>query len=391
MPSDVFPLPGLTPLTQLNVQDSLRINAERWDLAHQYHRQRQNIHYQALWQPGIVYGLGVKLITPPAGTTANFRSKSWIEVQPGFAIDGEGNPILVGPEQDRTYPIAIPPATGHIQTLYVVLRHVDPRQLEIPNSTDRLPEQFRFDQRVNQLEPRDIELCRVRLSPAQTSLAMPTLDGQPEPGQLDLHYRRFAQLRSQRSFTLGLLSPHAYYAGVLNRLFQAMQVLYSDLHGQLQMLAAEKAGGLDPDGGMRFDALWIEGHRLITWQQSDEPRHSQLLQSIRAYTGTLIIVADSLDQSLQTALKRLRRNVNLTPVAPPHPIAQFPFLFGRLPEFSANEGLWIDERIIVIPSEIFQYWEGKEQSRQDVRTWHEFGINLLYYIWYNSHIHKLLQ
>lgn len=390
MSSDVFPLPELTPLTQLNVQDSLRINAERWELAHQYHQQRQNIHYQALWQPGIVYGLGVKLIAPPAGTSVNFQKKSWIEVQPGFAIDGEGNPIVVGPEQDRTYPIAIPPSTGHIQTLYIVLRHVDPRRLEIPNSTDRLQEQFRFDQRVNQLEPRDIELCRIRISSDQTSLAMPTQGGKVELGQLDLHHRRFAQLRSQRSFTLGLLSSHTHYSMALNALLQAMQVLYSDLHGQLQTISAGNSG-MAPDTLTGFDALCLEGNSLIAWQQSEDPRQTQLFQIIRAYAGTLIIVTDRLDKSLQTTLKRLRRNLNLTPVAPPHPITQHPFLFGQLPELSTNENLWVDERIIILSSEVCQYWAGKEQSRQDVRTWHELGINLLYYVWYNSHIRKLLQ
>lgn len=382
MSSDAFPLPALTPLVQLNVQDNLRINAERWQLAHQYHQQRQNVHYQALWQPGIVYGLGVKLIAPPAGTAANFQAKSWIEIQPGFAIDGEGNPIVVGVEQDRTYPIAVPPSTGHIQTLYVVIRHVDPRQLELPTSTDRLQEQFRFDQRVNQLDSKDIELCRIRLSSDQESLTMPQQGRHPMLGELDLNYRRFAQLRSQRFLSLGLLSQNPQFYRAFNLLLRGMQVLYGDLQCQLQTIKTADPG---------LDALCLDGNSLIKWQQSNDPQQVQLFQSIKDYPGGLIVVADTFDQSLQTALKRLHRTINPTAVVPPHPITQQPFLFGQLPTLLTQEKLWIDDRIIVLPSAILNAWEGKSYARQEVRTWHELGINLLHYVWYNSHLRKLLR
>lgn len=381
MPPDVFPLPALTPLTQLNVQDNLRINAERWELAHHYHHQRQNVHYQALWQPGIVYGLGVKLISPPSGTTAPFQTKSWIEVQPGLAIDGEGNPIVVGEETDRTYPVTIPPLTRGVQTLYVVLRHVDPKHLELPNATDRLQEQFRFDQRVNHLDSKDIELCRVRISSDQTSLVMPDQGLRPDLGQLDLTHRPFAQVRSQRSLTLGVLSSHHYHA--LNTLCQGMQVLYPSLQCQLHQLQTVSE--------LVVDAVCLTSSSLMDWQRADDPRYTKLLQSIKAYPGSLIIVADRVDQTFQASVKRLQRHLNLQKIVPNHPITQHPFLFGNLPEFPLEESLWVDDRIVVVPPAMLDFWEGKDQSRQTIRTWHELGINLLYYVWYNSHIRKLLQ
>ena len=383
MSSDVFPLPGLTPLTQLNVQDNLRINAERWQLAHHYHQHRQNVHYQALWQPGIVYGLGVKLTAPPAGTAPQFQTKSWIEVQPGFAIDGEGNPIVISEERDRTYPVTIPPLTDRsIQTLYLVVNHVDPRQLELPNSTDRLQEQFRFDQRINHLRPKDIELCRIRISADQDSLAMPPQGLTPELGQLDLTQRRFAQLRSQRSFTLGLFPNQQRYQSGLTALFQGMQVLYPGLHGQLQTVTQADAA---------LDALCVSGTSLIEWQQSNTPGHTRLFQSLKDYPGGLLIVAEGVDRLLQESIKRLQRHLELRRVASPHLITRHPFLFGQLPELSADNGLWVDDRIVIVPPSLFEYWHSQEQSRQAIRTWHEFGINLLYYIWYNSHIRKLLR
>lgn len=52
-----YPLPATDPLHRLSVRDGFIVNAERWELAHHYHRHRQNIHYQSLNEPGIVKGL----------------------------------------------------------------------------------------------------------------------------------------------------------------------------------------------------------------------------------------------------------------------------------------------------------------------------------------------
>ncbi len=60
--SDPRPYPRLQPFERLQISDGITINAERWQFAHEYHRQRQNFQYQALYEPGIVYGLGVAII-----------------------------------------------------------------------------------------------------------------------------------------------------------------------------------------------------------------------------------------------------------------------------------------------------------------------------------------
>jgi len=43
-----FPPPPINPFQRLQASDGLLINAERWRRAHEYHRQRQNTHYQSL-------------------------------------------------------------------------------------------------------------------------------------------------------------------------------------------------------------------------------------------------------------------------------------------------------------------------------------------------------
>ena len=161
-----------------------------------------------------------------------------------------------------------------------------------------------------------------------------------------------------------------------------MQVLYPDLHGQLQTVSSVDAA---------LDAICLDGKTLIEWYQSDTPRESQLFQAIRDYPGSLIIVADDFNQALHNSVKRLQRNLDLQPVIAPHSMTQYPFLFGKLPEFSEDHGLRVDDRIVIVPATLLNGWEGIQQSRQEIRTWHELGINLLYYVWYNNHIQKLLR
>ena len=95
-----LPNPAINPFERLNATDGLLINAERWRKVEQYHRGKQNFHYQALHQPGIVCGLGVKLITPDSNVPEVFKDGRGIQIQPGIAIDLKGNPIVVPKAQN---------------------------------------------------------------------------------------------------------------------------------------------------------------------------------------------------------------------------------------------------------------------------------------------------
>ncbi|MBE9048586.1 hypothetical protein IQ255_30125 [Pleurocapsales cyanobacterium LEGE 10410] len=121
----------IEPLSRLVVRDGLLLNAERWQQAHQYHRQRQNLHYQSLHRGGIVFGLGVKAIAPPNRVPAQYRQeKRWLRIQPGMAIDNYGNPIIVTEAIDLRL-------TAYPQSamVYLVIRYVDPDNLELVRET----------------------------------------------------------------------------------------------------------------------------------------------------------------------------------------------------------------------------------------------------------------
>jgi hypothetical protein len=192
-----FPLPPIDPFERLHIYDGLMMNRQRWLLAHDYHRRRQNVHYQSLNQPGIVCGLGVRLIAPPPEIAAKFRDRRWLEVQPGIAIDVEGNPIVVNEAIDRTYRIKTEAPVTATLTVYLVVSYVEPDNPEQQQNTESLREWLRFDEKIQPPTAKEIELCRIKLQPGIVKLENPTDVLFPSFNQLDLRYRIQAQARPQ--------------------------------------------------------------------------------------------------------------------------------------------------------------------------------------------------
>jgi len=75
--------PESQPLQRLRVSDGMLINSDRWQLAHNYHWQRQNLLYQSLFQAGIVTGLAVSPIPPPQNVPAKYRDGRWLLIHRG--------------------------------------------------------------------------------------------------------------------------------------------------------------------------------------------------------------------------------------------------------------------------------------------------------------------
>lgn len=261
-PSHVSP----QPLERLNVYDGLMMNAARWDVAQIYMRQRQNLHFQAMNQGGIVSGLGVKVIEPPRGVRQSIqdqdkqrKEKRWLEIQPGVAIDAVGNPIIVGPgkkgtnngnrdgnrdgnpdkngdnKRDRSFRIAISPPLSGTLTVYVVVKYVEPGWGNGDQAQhDTITEQFRFDQITTPPGELDVELCRIELPPGPLQVTMPVNLLAPTVGELDLTHRVVAQVKPQAVVRLGVVgrlpndTRHQFHG-----LAQAMTTLYPNLQLQL--------------------------------------------------------------------------------------------------------------------------------------------------------------
>jgi hypothetical protein len=88
-----------------------------WNEAERYHLEKRRLHNRALHAPGIVPGQGGEL-----RVQARARGDFSMEVQPGYAIDGQGNDLVLWDAQLKT----IAPEEYKLpQTLYVVLRYAE--------------------------------------------------------------------------------------------------------------------------------------------------------------------------------------------------------------------------------------------------------------------------
>ena len=195
-----FPYPEIQSFERLQVSDGLMINSERWRLAHEYHQHRQNVQYQSLFLPGIICGLGVAPIAAPEDLPAKFRDGRWVQIQPGIAIDLQGNFIIVPTPLD--FRISTIAYDNEIETIYLVLSYVDPAKLRRASANEVLVETFRVNEKTDLPLDTDIEICRMTIEEGLLTVQKPVDVFAPSQSQLDMRYRLQAQLRPQNSIRI---------------------------------------------------------------------------------------------------------------------------------------------------------------------------------------------
>ncbi|MGF1603237.1 MAG: DUF4159 domain-containing protein [Chloroflexi bacterium AL-N5] len=378
-----FPTPAIATLQRQQVKDGLLLNAERWQRAHDYHRQRQNVHYQSLNQPGIVCGLGVHAIPPPAAVAAEYRDQRWVKIESGIAIDLEGNLIIV--PQSLNFRIATEIKESEPLTVYLVAQYRDPDQLEDTSDYEVVPETFRVDERSRPPGRLDVELCRFLLREQQHSISMPTDVFFPGYGDIDLRYRHQAQARPQGLVRMAELQHEDADCSRnffnLTYLSRSVEDIYPALRGAETIDQVTWDDDLQP-----YELLYLTGCRGLSLNS----RQCSMLSGYLQRGGTLLVDAPSeakaliqsvqvLAQQLQTPLKSLQESRR------DHPLRIKPFLFSALPRVDQTQiQLLSGGGIILSIGNLAGLWgldEGLMRSRTDIRTAQELGLNILHFAW----------
>jgi len=390
-----FSFPSATPLERLRIYDSLTINAQRWLSAHEYHRRRQNVVYQSLYQPGIVFGLGVKVIDPPTNSRTRNNERRWIEIQPGIAIDIFGNPIIVDQEIDRTYRIAATaPATGI--TVYLVIKYVDPDSLEQQSSQETVKERFRLDQITRPPLPEDgeVELCRIHVQPGVVNLELPQQPWTVVPNQIDLRYRTQVQARPLTSLRVGVLS------SALNQINENLQALVQSLPAlfpNLEVTVYEPAVNLNDVNLVNSCNLLYLNSKNIS-QLNDA--NFDVIRNFIANGGVILVETDVTDTAwkprlLNDLLTSSEYFIPWQSLSSDHPLAKQPFLFTDLPSFYGKKidiQISNNYRLIIVTEPLSQAWSGLGSlPRHDIRVAHELGINILHFAANIRNFTQLLQ
>ena len=429
---------------RLQVTNGLPIDADRWRLAHNYHRQRQNLHYQSLQQPGIVCGLGVAVVDPPAEIASRYRDNRWILLQPGVAIDLWGNPIVV--PEPMHFRISYHPSTPEPVTVYVVLRYVDPDRLEAPAQTDRVRETFRIDEIVRQPDEGEVEVCRILLSPNTIHLAPAPDVFAPGQNQLDLRFRHPVGARPLGLVRVAILAgaegADPEFMGSINALLQSLQVLFPSLQGApVQVLQLSNP----PPAPWAFDLVCAEHTQLPALGPAIKETLRQflssggvLLESVASSETTIDELSDvefklekaiaetesredledvreemkaelrELQANLEQRVLELRlafeRNMDVQlsrdssdsgQLGREHPLRNQPFAFGQFPPVGnrATQICYWQGMVLAI-GDLTSAWgpdAALNYPRETIRAAQELGINILYFAWQRRQLMQLQQ
>ncbi|MBE9032399.1 hypothetical protein IQ266_21915 [filamentous cyanobacterium LEGE 11480] len=232
---------------RLHIGSDRLITVDRWRQVHDYHRRRQNWYYQALYQPGIIEGLGISVDNQDGLT---------LIIQPGAAIDNQGNPIIVPTQETFKFRIQTRPESEKELQIYIVLQAVDPNDLKgLPQETQTVPEYFKIHER-RKLQPGDIELCRILLNADQDVLEVssPKDPFFPKPNELDFRYRPIPRPRTSFDIQVGAVvtsSDHIQSAPYLIKgwtdLIASIPSLYPRLsaHSMVQQYSPTELGELN--------------------------------------------------------------------------------------------------------------------------------------------------
>ena len=369
-----------SPFARLNAVDGLLINAERWLKVQEYHRQRQNFHYQALHKPGIVCGLGVKLITSDSPVPKDYKDGRGIQIQPGIAIDLQGNPIIV--PQPQNLLINKPPQKDSF-TVYVVADYRDPNDLAVTSNQEMLQEKFRLDVKVRPPNDLEIEICRI-VFPANKELKITLAQDILRPGynNLDFRYRQLATIKPQETIKIAQLR-HRDRACTQN--FANLDYLLratDGLYPQLQRSQSVALLAVSDPKLKEYDLLYLTGQNSTI----EDPREIATLQQYLATGGVLLIDglldANNFNQSALELTKKLGYSVK--PLSKTHDLRRQPFLFSALPRSLSNQALQIlcDRGVVMVYGNLASLWGLDEQlslSREQIRSGQELGINILHY------------
>jgi hypothetical protein len=439
MTAPQFPLPDPKPLQLLNIYDGLTIDAACWKNERKYHQDRQNLHYRSLNQPGIVCGLGVRLMTAVEIEKSNiidgYRDGRWVEIEPGIAIDLNGHPIVV----DRPVPYQIKNPIdnpdGNAVHVYLYVSYSD--AIVEDKESQLLDERYQIDQQTQPIEEDKIELCRILLKPGNLELYEAQDVWNPGENELDFRHRLQATWRSTQAIKVGLLvapkrdrkeqrresdlktKDNPKTKDNLSYLMKAIEALYPKMQGVEKIdsifiendkntFAVLSESDSSPEGSQPQEIIKqpqeiIKNYHLLYIGASPDSRdlnqsEIKLLRSYLQGGGFLFVEVLEKNAPIWEKLKTIIRDLDFRKntsnsetsiskkekqIVNKHPVLNEPFLFRKLPKFTEESPtieLWQQGNAIAIVGQLSSAWgRDLELDRSDIRTAHELGINLLYF------------
>lgn len=178
-------------LKKVNPFQGLVIDADTWRDAHNYHRDQHRLHTLIFHKTGIVDGLEVKANNPPDLS---------VTINPGIAIEPEGNTIIV--PQTQRYKIQ----TREKRMIYLIIQFrevpTEPYQPPEGGQPTRILEAYRIEEREKLPSESHLELARIDFDPAQAAIKDAANASNAGKNEINLSFRQTVTLEVPEKVTV---------------------------------------------------------------------------------------------------------------------------------------------------------------------------------------------
>lgn len=361
-------------LKRVNPFRGLVIDSATWADAHEYHRTQLRLHNLAMHQPGIVFGLGIQASDPPDRTAA---------IEPGLAVDPQGNVIIVAEAQRYHF------QTDEGGTVYLLLQY-----REIPTDVvngragegqaARILEAYRIQERLQLPEEAFVELARVAIADARTPITNAGNPFDPRVGELDLRFREHGPSSVQAEVTVGQVWLGDRLGG-WNAHEAGLRSLCEELTHSTRYRGALRASVQLGDPVLQCDLLYITGSDAVQLTAQEEQVlaaqisrggvvlfEEQRRPGRQAGPGDLGKTVLALSQKLSLQLRLVGRG---------HPVLGARHVFTAPPAGAEPNGQILEAgRLFYSTAGYGSAWQGglddSPLPRQAIREALEFGVNL---------------
>jgi hypothetical protein len=342
---------NIFPKARIKPYDGMSVTADVWAQAHDEHRKLMEAHTLNLHGYGVVWGLNV---------TANDPADQYVFISPGMAVDPTGQ-VIVLPE-----PVAYDFGTAVEGELYLLLGHGEREVEGVQREVKYIQNEFLIAARPSMPKRPAVELARVTLSQRGLPIKNAANPAHPGPEEIDLRYRpsiepKIKQLAPTGVVFLGERLPEVLlgwdYLTAAARQSSSYQLVVNELPGLTNL-------GL-------FSLIYLSGRGRF---QVDQIGVNELRLHLNAGKP---IMMEAFDEEGAEGLMRLLSELEIGLQRAPEDSALYrqPYLFGALPEGQISFG----EGVVFSQGQYALAWSGRKAARADIRSAHEFGLNLIHY------------
>lgn len=384
--SDIFKF----QFKRVNPFPGLAIDADTWRDAHNYSRDQQRLHNLVFHQMGIVEGLGVTENDPPDLS---------VNIQPGIAIDPEGNTIIVR----NVYHYKI--QNRDPETIYLIIQFREilegPYQPPEGGQPTRIIDGYRIQERDTLPDEPYLELARIELDPAKGIIR--NAESQLKPGKNEINLNSRNEVK-QTSANIILQRTSGTPAGLIDRkskiLIGQAAVNGTDrnlhLHGLRNLVrdmemhynrVVELVENVNLEEDIeKFALIYLAGNKGFKLNEN----HRLALDSFFNSNGVLF-AEDCGEEVIEGSSKSKSRpvydelvdklKIKLKPIHQGDRLLSNINVFSEIPEGVKSGEFLVGENIIYSNNDYGCAWQGGYKgnpiSRNIIRSAFEIGVNIV--------------